>query len=545
MFVDRATERGLDFVHFNGMSGELYFSEMMGSGVALLDFDQDGDLDVYLVQGTMLGADGDVEKATRKPRHPLPMTDRLYRADLEILPDGHIDLRFVDVTETSGIVATGYGMGVATGDIDNDGYPDLYITNAGPNQLWHNQRDGTFLDITEQSGTGDRRWGVSAAFVDYDMDGLLDLYVGNYVEYRLATDKECFSSTGRTDYCGPLAYRAEENRLYRNRGNLDFEDASVASGITSEPPGNSLGVVTGDLNDDGWPDVYVANDQVPNKMWINQRDGTFVDEAILSGTAVNEAGQPEASMGLVLGDFDGDGDDDLFMSHLTQETNTLYLNEGSGMFVDSSRDSGLGHSSWMFTGFGIALFDYDLDGWLDLYIANGAVRLIEELRRAEDPYPIHQKNLLFHGLGGGSFEEVSESAGAVFELSEVGRGVAHGDLDHDGDLDVVLSNNADPARLLTNEGDHDRNWLGLRLVVGDSGQAVAGSRAGVTAGDRVVWRRSITSGSYASANDPRILVGLDKHEGPVDVQVEWASGQRVKLRGLPVNTRLHLAQPGS
>lgn len=540
LLVDRAAEWGLDFVHFNGMSGHLYFSEMMGSGVAFFDYDQDGDVDIYLVQGTVLGDETELANADPQPQHPWPLTDRLYRTDLFYDEAGAVRVQFVDVTELAAIDSLGYGMGVAVGDIDNDGFPDLYVTNAGPNHLMHNQGDGTLRGITEQSGTGDRKWGVSAAFVDYDGDGFLDLYSGNYVEYRLATDKKCFATNGRSDYCGPLAYLSEVDTLYRNRGNLDFEDVSVASGIRSEPPGNGLGVVGADFNGDGWMDIYVANDQVPNKMWMNQGDGTFVNDAILSGTAVNEAGQPEASMGLVVGDFNGDGYEDLFMSHLNMETNTLYLNDGTGLFVDATRDSGLGHASWSFTGFGIALFDYDLDGNLDLYIANGAVRLIEELRRINDPYPVHQTNQLFHGLGEARFEEVTAQAGEVFALSEVSRGVARGDVDGDGDPDLIMSNSSAPARLLVNEQQTGHSWLGVSLALGAAGRTVAGSMVEVSAAAGTQMRRASTDGSYASAHDPRVLFGLGKDTGPVSIRVDWAGGGSTEVRGIPVNRMVNL-----
>ena len=542
LFVDRAAEWGLDFVHFNGMSGHLYFSEMMGSGVAFVDYDQDGDVDIYLVQGTVLGDESELAKADPQPRHPWPLTDRLYRTDLFYDAQGTVQVRFVDVTEAARIDSLGYGMGVAVGDIDNDGYPDLYVTNAGPNHMMRNQGDGTFRGITEESGTGDRKWGVSATFVDYDGDGFLDLYSGNYVEYRLATDKKCFATNGRSDYCGPLAYQSEVDTLYRNRGDLDFEDVSVASGIRAEAPGNGLGVVGADFNRDGWMDIYVANDQVPNKMWMNRGDGTFFNDAILSGTAVNEAGQPEASMGLVVGDFNGDGFEDLFMSHLNMETNTLYLNDGTGLFVDATRDSGLGHASWNFTGFGIALFDYDLDGHLDLYIANGAVRLIEELRRINDPYPIHQTNQLFHSLGGARFAEVTDEAGSVFALSEVSRGVSRGDIDGDGDPDLMMSNSSAPARLLVNEGQTGNSWLGVALHLGSARRTVIGSMVEVAASERTQRRRVSTDGSYASAHDPRALFGLGGEQGPLSVRVDWVGGGSTELRGIPVNRMVNMFQ---
>jgi hypothetical protein len=378
-FTDRTEESGLDFIHFNGMTGKLYFVEMMGGGLALIDYDRDGDLDVYLVQGALL-ADDTVDDAVFPPQDPLPLTDGLFRNDGWTGSDGAHRLVFVDVSAAAGLPAGDYGVGVASGDIDNDGWPDLYVSNFGPNRLLRNRGDGTFDDITASSGTDERRWSAATSFLDYDADGLLDLYVGNYVDYRMATDQPCFSDTGVLDYCGPGAFSGESDRLFHNLGEGAFEDVSKRSGIASEA-GKGLGSVVSDFDGDGRPDLYVTNDGERNFMWLNQGDGTFLNGALLSGTAVNVKGMPEASMGVVVGDLDGDGRDDLFMSHLGSETNTFYRNEGGGLFTDSSGESGLGLPSWPFTGFGVGLVDYDNDTDLDMYIANGAVLLSEDASR--------------------------------------------------------------------------------------------------------------------------------------------------------------------
>ncbi len=536
--VDRAAETGLDFVHFNGMSGELYFPEMTGAGAALLDYDGDGDLDAFLLQGHMLGG-APLAEATVPPTHPPPFVDRLYRNDLAAGEAGRP--RFVDVTATSGLVSDGYGMGVATDDYDRDGWPDLYVTNFGANRLYRNNGDGTFSDVTAASGTGDPAWSVSAAFVDYDGDGWLDLYVGNYVDFRIATHKPCYSDTGARDYCGPLAYPPEPDTLYRNRGDGSFEDVSERAGIRLEP-GAALGVVTADFNGDGRSDIYVANDGSANRLWLNQGDGTLRDEAVLGGCAVNLEGQPEASMGVVVGDFDGNGADDLFMAHLTRETNTLYLNDGSGLFDDRSRDSGLGAPSWGFTGFGTAVFDLDSDGWLDLFVANGAVTLIEELMRRGDRYPLHQTNQLFRNLGGGRFAEITAEAGEVMALSEVSRGVAAGDVDNDGDVDLLLSNNAGPARLLFNESP-PAAWLGVvPLAQPPAADADATRIALRTAGGAVLWRRSGSGGSYASANDPRVTVGVGA-AAPADLELRWPGARRQRRTSPPTGRYLVHRRP--
>jgi hypothetical protein len=548
IFRDVTAETGLDFVHFNGMSGEFYYCEMVGPGGALADFDGDGDLDLFLVQGRMLG-EAPVESATFPPHHPLPLTDRLYLNELEVGADGSRTVRWVDATEASGVAALdagsqSYGMGVAAGDYDNDGRIDLYVTNMGSNQLLRNEgpgADGTvrFRDVTGEAGADDPRWSVSAVFLDYDRDGFLDLYVSNYVSFTVATHKRCRAATGAPDYCGPLSYPPEPDRLLRNRGDGTFENVSSRAGIDREF-GGALGVVAADLNLDGWMDVYVANDGVANQMWINQGPGddgvvTFENQAVLGGAAFNRDGQPEAGMGVDAGDYDNDGDEDLFLAHLTQETNTLYRNMGTGMggvqLEDATVTTGLGPPSWEFTGFGTSFFDYDNDGWLDLLVVNGAVKVIEALARAGDPYPIHQPNQLYRNLGVGAdgaprFEEVTGRAGEVFELSEVSRGAAFGDVDNDGDLDVVLINNAGPTRLLENRVGAGRHWLGLRLV-GAGGRDMLGAWVTVVRdGAPSLWRRVSAGGSYASARDPRILFGLDDAPVVEEVRVSWPSGRQ-------------------
>ena len=525
-FTDRAREVGIDFEHFNGMSGEFYFSEMMGPGAALFDMDGDGDLDAYLVQGQMLGAGRTLDDALTPPAPnlPLPLTDRLYRNDLEVRADGTRTLRFTDVTAGSGLDVRSYGMGVAAGDFDNDGRVDLYRTRIGANQLFRNNGDGTFTDVTRRSGTGDASWGVSASFVDFDGDGWLDLYVGNYVDYDLENESPCFTVTGARDYCAPKSYPAAPDRLYRNNGDGTFADATTASGI-GRRHGPALGVLTADFDADGWTDVYVANDGEPNRLWINQQDGTFEDRALLAGVAVDLAGDVEASMGVDAGDFDADGDDDLFMTHVSAETNTLYVNAGGGFFEDRSAMTGVGAPSLPYTGFGTAWVDFDNDGWLDLLAVNGDVQVIESLVRAGDSFPLHQRNQVFRNRGGEGFDDVTGGAGPVFELSEVGRGAAFGDVDNDGGVDVLVVNNNGPVRLLINDTGQRNRWVGLRLV-GGRGRDALGARVGVSreAGP-VLWRRARADGSYASANDPRVVVGLGTADAVTRVRVEWPGGR--------------------
>lgn len=541
LFADVSERVGLDFKHFNGMTGSFYFPEMTGQGGALLDYDNDGDLDVYLLQGALLGNDR-MSQALFPFRGSGPLGDRLFRNDLQIASDGSRRLKFVDVTEASGIRATGYGMGVATGDFDNDGRIDLYVTNYGANQMWHNNGDGTFSNVTQVSGVDDPRWSTSAAFVDYDRDGWLDLYVTNYVVFDIGKGIECYSPSSRRDYCGPSAFEPVGDRLLRNRGDGTFVDLTASAGIAAAT-GAGLGVVTADFNGDGWIDIYVANDGMPNQLWINQRDGTFRDQALLAGVALNASGQAEASMGVDAGDFDADGDEDLFMTHLAGETNTLYVNNGRGFFEDRTIVAGLAPGSLRFTSFGTGWFDYDNDGWLDLFIANGAVRIQESPASQAHRYPLDQTNQLYHNIAGKRFQDVTDHAGVVFGLSEVSRGSAFGDIDNDGDTDIVVFNNNGTVRLLLNQTGNRQPWLGLRLIGTSAGRDMLGARVAVLrSGAPTLWRRVASDGSYCSANDPRVLLGLGASDQVTAVQVYWPDGSREQWKSLPLGRYTTLRQ---
>ena len=508
LFIDATDAAGVQFTHVNGMSGEFHFAEIIGSGVAVLDFDNDGRLDILALQG------GPLDKAGT------PCGARLYRNEAAG------GLRFTDVTAKSGICSRGYGMGAAAGDFDNDGDVDIFVTHFGsPNQLFRNNGDGTFTDVTRAAKVaGEGRWGSSASFFDFDRDGLLDLYVANYVDYAVATDKKCHNYTSARDYCAPTTYPAVPGILYRNRGNGTFEDVSVKAGIT-RAFGNGLGVVAADLDGDGWQDLFVANDGNPNQLWINQRNGSFRNEADLRGAAVNADGAPEAGMGIDAADYDGNGTEDVIVTHLTHEKATLFVNLGKGYFEDRSAAAGLYLPTTPYTGFGTAFFDYDNDGWLDLVIANGAVHVIEKLVRAKDPLPLHQVKQLLRNLGNGRYEEVTAAAGPAFALSEVGRGLAVGDLDNDGASDFVVSNNNGRLRIFLNRAGAARDWLGVRLLSGKRdayGAKVEIRRKGAP----TLWRRVRADGSYLSANDPRVLIGLGGGAQLEALFVHWPDGTR-------------------
>jgi hypothetical protein len=518
-FTDEAKASGLDFVHFNGMTGKFYQPEIMAPGVALFDYDNDGDLDVYLVQGQSLG--------NGTPLLPLPgggLGDRLYRNDLDVKPDGTRVLHFTDVTAESGIRPRGYGMGVAAGDIDNDGFVDLYLTGFGRNQLFHNNGNGTFTDVSDASGTGDAAsWGVSATFVDYDRDGRQDLFVGNYLNYTLKTHTPCFGPSGAPDYCRPEVYGAQPSRLYHNDGNGHFTDVTIRSGVAAAF-GPALGVIATDLNGDGWPDLFVTNDEQENQLWINRHDGTFTNTALAAGVALGASGERKANMGVDAGDFDADGDDDLFVTELVSQGSSLWVNDGTGTFEEQSARLGVRGPTLPFTGFGASWFDVDNDGWLDVLAVNGDVnQSVQSPSRKDDPFPLGQRKLLLRNTGG-RFEDVSARAGQVFDLVEAGRGAAFGDIDNDGDTDVLVGNGAGPVRLLINHVGERQHWLGLRLA-DSAGHTAVGARVEVVRpGTPTLWRRAHTDGSYASANDPRVLAGLGTSTTKPSVRVHWPDG---------------------
>ncbi|MBT8486742.1 MAG: CRTAC1 family protein [Phycisphaerales bacterium] len=498
-FQEDALARGLQFTYRSGAGVALLFPEIVGGGVALFDLEGDGDLDVYCVQG------GGV-LTTPAERPP----NQLFR--------NRGDGTFDDVTLGSGAGDRGYGMGVATGDVDGDGLVDLYVTNLGPNTLLRNRGDGTFEDITGVSGLGDEGWGTSAAFLDYDRDGDQDLFVVNYIHWSPATERDCFAATGERDYCAPDAYAAPAvDRLYRNDGHARFTDVTEAAGVHAAF-GNGLGVVTGDFTGDAWPDVFVANDGMANQLWVNRTDGTFVDAAPVLGVALDDDGLAKAGMGTCAEDFDDDGDLDLLVVNLEHETDSLYRNEDGRYFVDDTARAGLGPASRRHTRFGVGLYDFDHDGHLDLFAANGRVR-----RRAgaTDIDPFAEPDRLMRGLDGARFAAVPGGAGGLRATS---RGAAFGDLDGDGGVDVVVVNRDAAMHVRLNRAPGRAGWIRFRLL--DGPRDALGATVWATVGDRTVRREVRTASSYCAANDPRVHIGLGPTSGVTDVRVRWSDGSR-------------------
>lgn len=546
-FVDVTESSGLDFHYDNGATGEYYFPEIMGGGVALLDYNGDGLLDIYLVQGGEIGPE--IEPGDRS------RGDRLFRNDSYRDESGQWRPRFTDVTEQAGIDARGYGMGVAVGDIDNDGHPDVYLLNFGANQLWRNNGDGTFTDATESAGAGDERWSVSASFADLTGNGYLDLYIANYVDYRFDNHVECRQSAmDGVDYCSPSNYRGAQDRLLINQGDGTFTDATDPSGIGAAR-GHGLGVITADLVGAGRAQVFVANDGSPNFLWSSDGKSGFTDEAFLAGVAVNAGGSSEAGMGVDAADFDRDGLEDIFITHMRTETNTLYVNIGNGWFEDRTARFGLGVASLSATGFGTAWLDIENNGWLDLVAVNGAVMAERHLVTGGDPFPYHQRNQIFvnrpHPEDDSQrrFVEATTSGGQAFEASRVSRGAAFGDLDNNGRIDIVIANNNGPARILINAVDNDHHWLGLRLLDAAGKCDMTGARAELLALDDdddsgPVIRRARSDGSYASANDPRVLFGLGEQSAARTVRVTWPDQSIEEFTGL-VPGQYHALRAGT
>lgn len=501
-FLDVTKEMNLDFHHINGFSDKRRLVETMGSGGALFDYDNDGDLDLYLVQGNSLSPTSD--------KHTEPQ-NKLYKNDNGV---------FVDITTAAKVGDTGYGLGAVAADYDGDGYRDLYVTNLGRNTLFKNNGDGTFSDVTEHAGVGCPLLSSSAAFADIDRDGDLDLYVCNYVEYSLDTDIPCYFKNELRIYCGPNEYQGIADVLYRNNGDGTFTDITKSVGVY-ESTTRGLGVVCTDVNNDGWIDIYVANDMSPNTLFINQKDGTFNEEGIQRGVAFNGDGIANGSMGIDAGDYDNDGDIDLWVTNFSLEANCLMQNDGTGFFEDATFDTELAHPSFYALGFGTRFIDYDNDSWLDILVGNG--HIWDNVDQIDDKLSYAQPVQLFRNQNG-SFIEITEKAG-LNQTFYVVRGMLYGDIDNDGDTDVILCQSNLPTIILRNEIGNKKSWLSVQLVGSDGNIDAIGSQVKVKVGEQNILREVICGASYLSGNDIRLSFGLDKNESVDSLQIRWSTGK--------------------
>jgi len=514
-FVDITKSAGITFRHENAASSQKYLIETMGSGCAWIDYDQNGLLDLYLVNGA----------ATDVFKPPQPLRSALYR--------NNGDGTFTDVTQKAGVGAEGlFGMGVAVGDYDNDGFPDLLVLGYGRSILYHNNGDGTFTDVTRKAGVANAgKWASSAAWFDYDNDGNLDLVIANYVDWSPERNFYCGSQgAGMRSYCHPDDYHGEPPVLYHNNGDGTFTDVSKASGLAAKPS-NGLGIVTFDYDDDGWQDIFISNDALANSLFHNNRDGTFTEMAYEAGVAVSQDGIAESGMGADAADATGKGAMDVMVGHLDQQLARFYRNLGRGSFEDATFSAKLGYGTYHSSVFGARFMDYDNDGCRDIFMATGHV--LDNIDRYHPGTGFAESKLMFRNAGNGVFVNVSDQLGPDFIAPAVSRGAAVGDFDNDGDLDILVSNNGGPPQLLRNDGGNANHWIEILLIGTRSNRDGVGARVKICAGDLTLYDQRKGGMSYQSAQDPRLHFGLGNRTKIDSMEIRWPSGMVTTLANLP------------
>ncbi len=510
-FTEIAAKAGINFVHHSGASGKKYLPESLGSGCAFTDLDGDGWADIFLIN------DHDWNSTSRR------FLPALYR-------NNH-NGTFTDITRGSGLDVPLYGMGVAVADYDNDGLPDLYLTALEGDRLFHNEGHGHFKDVTASSGIHNADFGTSAAWFDYDRDGKADLLVANYVVWSQKEDQPC-SMDGKTkSYCTPEKYKGRSLKLYRNLGGGKFEDVTRKAGL-ADPTSKSLGITIFDFNSDGWPDIFVANDTQPNKLYRNNKNGTFTEEAVQAGVAYSEDGTARGGMGTDAADFDRSGHPNLLVGNFANQMMAVYRNSGNGLFTDMASSGPIGQASLLSLTFGTFFFDYDLDGYTDIFAANG--HLEPEIHRFQPNLEYAEPPLLFRNTGHG-FENASNSVGPDFKRPIVGRGAAYADFDHDGDLDILVNTNNGPAVLLRNDGGNQNNWINVRLVGRKSNRSGLGAVVRVESAGGKQSQTVHSGSSYCSQSDLALTFGLHHDSSVNRLTVEWPSGKTQTFSNVPVN----------
>ena len=512
-FAEVTAPAGIKFVHNSGRAGQKYLPETMGSGGAFADLNGDGWLDVVLINGR------DWKK--QPGRRSLPA---VYK--------NNGNGTFTNVTLASGFDIETYGMGIAVGDYDNDGRDDLYITSLDGDRLFHNEGNFKFRDVTKAAGIMNNSFAASAAWLDYDRDGKLDLFVANYVQWSADKDLYCTLDGSTKSYCTPESYKGTASKLFHNMGGGRFEDASVHAGV-ADPTSKSLGVAVLDYDGDGWPDLFIANDTQPNKLYRNNHDGTFTEKGVAAGVAFSEDGVARGAMGADSADYDGSGRAHLLVGNFSNQMLALYRNEGNGLFVDEAPTSTVGRASLLSLAFGVFFFDYDLDGQPDIFAVNGHIE--EEIGRVQPKVQYRQIPLMFRNLGKGRFDSVGASLGPAFNVPEVGRGAAYGDFDRDGDLDILITNNQGPARLLRNDGGNRNHWLTIRTVGVKSNRDGIGAIVRVETAASTAWQTVHSGSSYCSQSDLALTFGLGVETSAKAVEVVWPSGTKDRLTGVAAN----------